>query len=174
MKVVDFLSMTAAKRRKGAQGGDKGWYQVAWAFLKVSHCTLFLSSFLSNYLQSRAYVAATSTDVTLCGVKRLEKNPWNELVCLVHWYCSEWIALYTRSNLGLSFNMTESWRVHIGEIDRFVIIMVSSWEWRSLGMRARKWLENRRKLLFTLLQAILDSCWQKTLFNLLSVSYKHT
>jgi len=33
--VVDFLSMTAAKRRKGPPTSDKGWYQVAWAFLKV-------------------------------------------------------------------------------------------------------------------------------------------
>ena len=28
--------MTAAKRRKGVVTGDKGWYHVAWAFLKVS------------------------------------------------------------------------------------------------------------------------------------------
>lgn len=34
-EVVDFLSMTAAKRRKGVVTGDKGWYHVAWAFLKV-------------------------------------------------------------------------------------------------------------------------------------------
>lgn len=30
------MSMTAAKRRKGVVIGDKGWYHVAWAFLKVS------------------------------------------------------------------------------------------------------------------------------------------
>ena len=36
LKVVDFLSMTAANRRKGPSTVDKGWYQVAWAFLKVS------------------------------------------------------------------------------------------------------------------------------------------
>lgn len=36
LKVVDFLSMTAASRRKGTSAVDKGWYQVAWAFLKVS------------------------------------------------------------------------------------------------------------------------------------------
>lgn len=34
-EVVDFLSMTAAKRRKGPSTGDKGWYHVAWAFLKI-------------------------------------------------------------------------------------------------------------------------------------------
>ncbi|CAH3016658.1 unnamed protein product [Porites evermanni] len=34
-EVVDFLSMTAANRRKGPSTVDKGWYQVAWAFLKV-------------------------------------------------------------------------------------------------------------------------------------------
>ncbi|KAJ7388553.1 Jouberin [Desmophyllum pertusum] len=34
-KVVDFLSMTAAKRRKGPLTSDKGWYQVAWGFLKI-------------------------------------------------------------------------------------------------------------------------------------------
>ncbi|KAL9980441.1 hypothetical protein ACROYT_G009033 [Oculina patagonica] len=34
-EVVDFLSMTAAKRRKGPLASDKGWYQVAWAFLKI-------------------------------------------------------------------------------------------------------------------------------------------
>ena len=28
--------MTAANRRKGPSTLDKGWYQVAWAFLKVS------------------------------------------------------------------------------------------------------------------------------------------
>ena len=28
--------MTAANRRKGPSTVDKGWYQVAWAFLKVS------------------------------------------------------------------------------------------------------------------------------------------
>lgn len=34
-EVVDFLTMTAAKRKKATQSADKGWYQVAWAFLKV-------------------------------------------------------------------------------------------------------------------------------------------
>ncbi|KAK3744974.1 hypothetical protein QZH41_008499, partial [Actinostola sp. cb2023] len=33
LEVVDFLSMTASSRQRG--NSDKGWYHIAWAFLKV-------------------------------------------------------------------------------------------------------------------------------------------
>ena len=40
LKLVDFLTVTAANRSRETQPGDKGWYKIAWAFLKVSGFTV--------------------------------------------------------------------------------------------------------------------------------------
>ncbi|CAB4020711.1 jouberin isoform X1 [Paramuricea clavata] len=34
-EILDFLSMAAINKLKGTQRSDRGWYQIAWAFLKL-------------------------------------------------------------------------------------------------------------------------------------------
>jgi hypothetical protein len=36
LQILDFLSMAAINKLKGTQRSDRGWYQIAWAFLKVT------------------------------------------------------------------------------------------------------------------------------------------
>ena len=78
LQILDFLSMAAINKLKGTQRSDRGWYQIAWAFLKVTVevnlCTVNVRSliFLSVVLCTNLYTLNVRSLIFLVRGGRLK------------------------------------------------------------------------------------------------------